>query len=208
MIDLAHVRWIGGSPCSGKSSIAALLAERYDCRRYTCDDHWTTHTERAEAVSHPRLYRIGRMTWDEIWMRPVDELLRDNLAILREEWPMILHDLLALPRDRPIIAEGAALLPELVAPLLTHLHRAVWIVPTPAFQREQYGKRPWITAVLSQCRDPDRAWRNWMDRDESLARYVAAEATMRELPLLTVDGTQSIEAHAQDVAGMLGLARR
>ena len=35
--NLDHVTWIGGSPCSGKSTIAALLADRHGLRRYDCD---------------------------------------------------------------------------------------------------------------------------------------------------------------------------
>ena len=96
-------------------------------------------------------------------MRPVGELVADEIAIYREEFGMILDDLRALPADRPILAEGAVLLPEFVIPVMSDPRAAVWVVPTPDFQLKQYHQRPWIQGILKKCRDPDQAFRNWMD---------------------------------------------
>lgn len=32
------IYWIGGSPCSGKSTIAEILAEKHDFTVFKCDD--------------------------------------------------------------------------------------------------------------------------------------------------------------------------
>ena len=40
---LAHVYWLGGSPCAGKSSIADSLVERYGFRLYRCDEAYFVH---------------------------------------------------------------------------------------------------------------------------------------------------------------------
>ena len=105
--SLAHVLWMGGSPCSGKSSIAKRLASRYGLALYRCDDAFWEHMERAEPDRHPRLHKLNRMTWDEIWMRPVDAQIADETRCYHEEFEMILDDLLAYPRSTPVLAEGA-----------------------------------------------------------------------------------------------------
>ena len=37
-VALPHVYWVGGPGCSGKSSVARLLAARFDLRVYHVDD--------------------------------------------------------------------------------------------------------------------------------------------------------------------------
>ena len=146
------------------------------------------------------------MTWDEVWMRPVDVLVTRELAFYREEFEMVLEDLSAMSRSTPIIAEGAALLPECVAPLLSRPNQAIWIVPTEEFQLKEYARREWVENILSQCRDPQRAWQNWMDRDAGFAKAVTEDAKARGLHVIEVDGFQSIEEHAKMVAAQFGLA--
>ena len=117
---------------------------------------------------------------------------------------MILADLAALPADRPILAEGAALLPELVAPDLADPRCAIWVVPTEAFQRHHYAQRPWIGDILAQCSQPEQAFRNWMDRDAAFARHVLASAGARGLATLLVDGHTALEANAAAIAARFG----
>ena len=106
---------------------------------------------------------------------------------------MIAADLRALPRDRPTIAEGTALLPELVAQV-ADLRRALWLVPSPAFQRERYPLRgEWVQAVLSQCSDPAQAFENWMARDIAYAQEAAAQAARLGARVIVVDGSQSLD---------------
>jgi 2-phosphoglycerate kinase len=204
---LAHVLWMGGSPCSGKSSIAEMLAEKYGLHVYKCDDVFWEHAKRVDPVKHPTFHRLTRMTWDEIWMRPVAVQIADEFACYREQFGMIVDDLLALPRSTPVIAEGAALLPELVSDLLHDRSRAVWAIPTEPFQREYYTleKRPWINDILAHCQDPTQAFANWMDRDVGFAQRIAQRARALDLEVLTVDGKRTTEQNAEIVAQCFGL---
>jgi 2-phosphoglycerate kinase len=205
--ELAHVLWMGGSPCSGKSSIAGMLAEKHGLRIYKCDDAFWEHARRVDPVAHPTFYRLTRMTWDEIWMRPVEVQIADEFACYREEFGMIVDDLLGLPRSTLVIAEGAALLPDLVSGLLPDHSRAVWVVPTESFQREHYTpeKRPFVNDILAHCQNPTQALANWMDRDVGFTKRVAEQAQALDLEVLTVDGKRTIEQNAEIVAQYLGL---
>lgn len=199
------IYWLGGSPCSGKSTVAEILAKRYNLHYYRCDDAFTRHQQASSTTNQPTLHQLGTLTSDEIWLAPVAEQLQREIAIYREEFAMILADLETLPADRPILAEGAALMPELVARDSQWRTHAAWIVPTPAFQQHHYAQRAWVADVLSTCSAPEQAYANWMARDEAFAHHVTTTAEEHNLPLLQVDGTKSIEANAAWVAGQLGL---
>jgi 2-phosphoglycerate kinase len=204
---LAHVLWMGGSPCSGKSSIAEILAKKHSLRVYKCDDAFWEHAKRVDPAKHPTFHRLTHMTWEEIWMRPVAVQIADEFACYREQFGMIIDDLLALPRSTPVIAEGAALLPELVSGLLPDRSQAVWVIPTEAFQREHYTreKRPFVNDILAHCQNPTQAFANWMDRDVGFAKRVAGKARAFDLEVLTVDGKRTIVQNAEIVAQCFGL---
>ena len=202
---LGHVYWIGGSPCSGKSTIVERLAGRHTFHSYRCDDTFGRHAEQITLQAQPTFYKVTHITWEELWMQPVDVLVQDAIRVYHEEWVMIVEDLLALPSDTPIIAEGAALLPVLVHHVLAEPQQAIWVVPTEEFQRERYPQRgAWVQEIVSQCTDPEQALRNWMDRDVDFAYWVREEARRRRLRLLVVDGERTIDENAAIVAAHFG----
>ncbi|MFC1960494.1 hypothetical protein ACFLYO_07280 [Chloroflexota bacterium] len=203
---LKHVLWLGGSPCSGKSSIAELLTERHKFAYYKCDDHFEAHQKRATPPDHPAFYKLNTMTWDDLWMRPVAEQLADEIAIYRESFGMILDDLREFPPEQLILAEGCALLPEFVAPLLSSPSSAIWVVPTPEFQVAHYRQRPWIQHILHECRDPAQAFQNWMDRDIGYGQTILQQAAAAGFNTIVVDGQQSISKNAALVEAHFGLS--
>ena len=198
-IRLAHVYWLGGSPCAGKSSIADLLAERYGMRIYRCDDAFYRHRDLITPAEQPVFYRLMQLSSEDLWMRPVVQQTAEEIEIYREEFGLILADLLAMDGSHPILAEGAALLPELIGPLIANPRRAIWVVPAPDFQLYHYSRREWTHEILKDCSDPQQAFSNWMDRDIAFARFAAADAQSRGLHVLVVDGQQSIAHNADTV---------
>ena len=195
-----NVYWMGGSPCSGKTSIARILAEKHGLQVYTCDDHFDKHVERAHPRRQPRLNWVSRVSWDDLFMRPVTVQVKDEIAIYQEELSMIMDDLHALSSDRPLLVEGAALLPESLLPYLKDPSRAIWIVPSEPFQRKIYPQRgEFVRWILDRTTEPKTAMRNWMDRDVAFARWVETETHRLGLKALTVTGETSIEQNATAV---------
>ena len=199
-LDRERFYWLGGSPCSGKSTIAEMLGAQYGLQIYHCDDFFFADMRAADPHRQPRLHKIARMSWDEILSRPVPEQLADVLQIYREGFPLMMRDLVRrqeeAPPDIQFLVEGAALLPELITPLLPEPRRAIFLVPMPAFQRRVYARREWRHALLAECRDPEQAWENWMERDVQFGRWMRARAHARGLAVLTVDGAKSVEENA------------
>jgi hypothetical protein len=205
--ELRHVYWMGGSPCSGKSSIADALTERHDWALYRCDDAFWRHAQIVTPEMQPVFHRVMRLTPEDLWMRPVPQQTAEELEIYREEFALIVEELLSLPKTRPVLAEGAALLPELIAPLLHQPNQAIWVVPTAQFQWEHYRQREWWRDVLKDCSDPEQAFHNWMGRDAAFAQFVTDEAEAKGLRVLTVDGQCSIAENIRFVAAHLRMDR-
>ena len=200
-----NIYWIGGSPCAGKSSIASILAERYGFPYYRCDEPYDRHVKAADALLQPTMTALGAMSWDELWKRPVAQMVRQELSFYREEFPMILEDIRRLGSNK-LIVEGTALLPELVSPLLPMPTMGAWLVPTEEFQRLHYGARAWVQPILDRCTDPKEAFDRWMSRDAQFGQTVIQQA--RELGHLAIiiDGTVSLDAVAFRLAEYFGLS--
>ena len=210
----SHLYWLGGSPCAGKSSMAALLAQTYDLRVYAVDEALPRQLAQLTPAMQPVLYKWTHTPWDALWMQPPAVLLDEAIAAYREHCRLVVAEIGAEAATlRPVLVEGTCLLPECVAPHLParpmgtrHWARhGLWVVPTAAFQRDHYPRRgPLVQSILDQCRDPDQALTNWMDRDVAFGRWVAAEATQRGYRVLVVDGSRTVADHAAQVAAHFG----
>lgn len=189
---LAHVYWLGGSPCAGKSSVADALAAKYAWQLYCCDEAYERHLSIITPAAQPTLSRLSALTGDALWMRPHDQQLCEELQLYQEEFPLILADLLALPKRTPVLVEGNALLPRLISPLLVTVRQALWMVPVPEFQLQYYARRTWAKEVVASCTYPEQAFANWMQRDISFAACIVRQTIEQELTLLQVDGSRSL----------------
>lgn len=193
---LTDVFWIGGSPCSGKSTIAELLTEKYAFTYYNCDAVYSSHVSRCCPELQPVMTKVKQLSLDELFSRPVDQQVIETIQFYQEEFAFIREDVKSLSSSQPILVEGAALLPHLVAPFLGTYNRGIWMIPTPTFQVEQYSKRDWIKSILEQCRNPTQSFENWMDRDIAFAQCIHQEAVDRGFKVMVTDGGTTIEENA------------
>jgi adenylate kinase family enzyme len=195
---------IGGSPCSGKSTIAEMLAAQQNLAFYKVDHHSIDHNQRFRPDRHPMMWQISKMSWSEIWSRPVSEQVADELVYYSELLEMILDDLPAYSTSSSIIIEGAALLPELINGLSVDPRKVVYLVPTLDFQIHHYRKRPWIHKILKDCEKPKQAFENWMMRDHHFGKEVIRQARLYRYPTLIVDGSEGIQEIFIKVSSVLG----
>ena len=82
------------------------------------------------------------MDMDERWVNRSPETMLETFHWFRGEgFGQIVADLLRLPTEPGVIAEGFRLLPRLVQPLVPAPGRAVWLFPTPGFRRAAFPSK-------------------------------------------------------------------
>ncbi|MEL6566136.1 MAG: AAA family ATPase [Pseudomonadota bacterium] len=188
---LAHVRWIAGGSGAGKSTLARRLAARHDAALYDTDAVMRDHASRCAPDQCPRLSAFMRMSLDERWVRRTPQEMLDTFHwFAGEGFDLILSDVLAFPRDRPVIAEGFRLLPRLVAPLLTDRRHAVWMLPSPAFRRSAFDMRGTTWDMPRRTGNPAAALANLLARDALFTDRLRQEAATLALHMVDVDETQ------------------
>jgi len=197
---LANVFWLGGSPCSGKSSISEILSNRFNLRVYHVDEALENHTKAFNPALYPALAKWSMSSWEERWMQPIEDLVHDAIACYQEHFALICEDLLVIPKQQSLLVEGTVLLPRDVATILPNRNQAIWLIPTPDFQRDHYSQRAWVRGVVEQCSNADVAFNNRMERDVQFAKWIEAEVAELNLQLLKVDGTHTLETNAEVVA--------
>lgn len=196
---------LGGSPCSGKSTVAERLVSEFGLAYYRVDDYERDHIERCNPRRHPVMHQFSQKSWDDIWMRPVRQQVEEEFAFYRERFEMIVQDLQKYSDKESILLEGAALLPELLERNAADPQRVMFLVPTKAFQLHHYAQRPWITHILKDCKDPEQAFENWMARDHLFGQEVLRQAQARNYKTMIVDGTQPPDEQYAQVAAYFGL---
>ncbi len=205
--QLQHVYWIAGGSASGKSTIARYIAAQHGLRVYASDDAMTDHARRSTPEDVPLLHRFMAMDMDERWVNRSPKTLLETFHWFQGEgFNLIIEDLLSLPRERDIIAEGFRLLPRLVKPILSVPAHAVWLLPTPDFRRavvESRGGSAW--GFLARTTDPERALRNLLERDRMFTDILREETARLELSTIEVDATMTEDDLAKRVTEVFGL---
>ena len=207
---LAHVYWLGGSSCSGKTTLARLLAERHGLQTYHCDDYFQEHAARVDPVRHPYFAHIKDLQPEQLLMRPVDVQVEELYRFYDEEFEMVVEDLLAMPDSTPVVVEGAGLRPTRVLEHVPHPRQALWLTVSAGFRRRVYQERrgKLMRDMLSKCADPQKALANWQSRDQQRARSLTEELAALALPELRVDGGRTVEDNITEVSRRFGLGDR
>ncbi len=183
---------IGGSPCSGKSTIAKCLANDYNFEYYKVDDHEKEHSKRCQSDRHPVMFKYSKMNWDEIWMRPASYQAHEMIEYYQERFEMIIEDLQIYNLEKPILLEGAAFLPNLVKQFNVNSQKVLFMVPTKEFQLNHYSKRPWIKPILKECKNPEKAFENWMMRDYLFSQEILKNAKFENYHTISINGSENI----------------
>jgi 2-phosphoglycerate kinase len=198
---LRHVRWIGGGSGAGKTTITRQLAADYGLHLYDTDAVMANHASRSNLADAPLLHAFLDTDMDERWAnRSPEAMLRTFHWFAGEGFELIVEDLLALPEDPPILVEGFRLLPRLVAPLLSHLDQAVWLLPTPDFRRAAFDSRGFTWKIPRKTSRPEQALLNLLARDQLFTDEVAREASALQLRVIKVDGAVSADDMTTRVA--------
>ena len=185
---LRHVYWIGGASGSGKSTIARRLADRHGLRLYRRTGYGRPCASMvARGLSEPG--QFVKMSMDQRWVDRSPQTMLETFHWFRGEgFDLIIEDLLALPPDQGVIAEGFRLLPHLVKPLLHDPSHCVWLIPTPEFRLAAFESRGTMWSIPNKTSNPKRALSNLLERDQLFTERLQGMVETTGLPAVTVDG--------------------
>jgi hypothetical protein len=184
---LLRVYWIGGASGSGKSTIARRLANKHGLRLYSTDEAMGDHARRGRP-DRPNLIEFVKMSMDQRWVDRSPQTMLDTFHWFRGEgFGLIIEDLLALPPDQGVIAEGFRLLPHLVKPLLHDPSHGVWLIPTPEFRLAAFERRGTMWTIPNKTSDPKRALGNLLERDRLFTERLQDMLETTGLPAVRVD---------------------
>jgi hypothetical protein len=89
------------------------------------------HGSRITPEDGPFLSEFAAMDMDQRWVNRSPETMLERFGWFRGEgFGLIVEDLLRLPGEPGVLAEGFRLLPCLVQPLLAMADHAVWLWPS------------------------------------------------------------------------------
>jgi adenylate kinase family enzyme len=194
--QLAHILWIGGATDSGKSTVAGILAERWDVPVY--------HFDRADvrqsdilARNVPEVSQFLQASLEERWIQPAPKTMFEHLLLIfPHRFRLVIEDLLGVPQDQTVIVEGFGLLPGLVHPVLSSPNQGIWFVPTDAFKWASMLRRN-KPSFASQVSDPEKARMNLFARDKMLADYYRQQVPAYGFQLLEIDSSRPVEEVTQ-----------
>jgi len=203
---LRHVYWIGGGSGAGKSTIARRVAGRHGMGVYATDDVMSDHDGRFALQDPPLLSRFKAMDMDERWVHRSPQTMLESFHWFQGElFDLIVEDLVRLPAEPGVIAEGFRLLPRLVKPLLAEPGHAVWLLPTPEFRRAAFARRGSLREIADKTSDPDRALGNLLERDRLFTRLLCEETKRLELPAIEIGTAMTEDDLTERVTDIFGL---
>jgi hypothetical protein len=200
------VYWLGGGSGAGKSTVARRLAAEHGLQLYCTDEVMARHAARLTPEEAPLLAAFAGMDMDERWVRRSPAQMLDTFHWFRGEgFRLVVEDLLRLPPEPPVAAEGFRLLPHLVAPLLADRAHAVWLLPTPQFRRAAFDSRGPAGDIPGRTSDPQRALHNLLERDRMFTDRLTEETARLGLPAVPVAPGTSEDELTGRVRALFGL---
>lgn len=198
--ELSRILWIGGGTDAGKTTVATILAERSNFQVYHFDRS-SGAAARLGRGKAPRTFEWMDMSDNERWLlRSPEEIARHTFETFAETFSVKLAEIVEMTKPSPVIAEGFAFTPKLVAPLISSVHQAIWLIPTEEFKRDSFQRRGKENyRVRDGSSDPIAATENFIPRDLLMASQMRRDADAKGLKVLEIDGSLSPDVVASSV---------
>ena len=97
--------FIGGSPCSGKSTITEILAKKYDFFYFKVDDFLDKYIDMGASEGCRVCTKIQSMSPEETWMRDPAMQCEEELAWYREVFDYVCEEINQIQNVSGIIAK-------------------------------------------------------------------------------------------------------
>jgi 2-phosphoglycerate kinase len=123
--QLQNVLWVGGAAFGGKTTITDLVAAKHGFKAYHSEDLFDEHKRAASPEDHPALH-APFLGWERFFNRPLEEYIKGIEDSGREQFGMVVLDLVRMSADTRVVADAFFLDPQW-AGRLTGNHRSVFL---------------------------------------------------------------------------------
>ncbi len=157
---LKDVYWIGGSACSGKTTMSKIISKKYGFTLYNSDAKMLEHKKNASFWEQSAMKRHF-VDWEWYFNRPINEYTKWLNDIMKEQMSMIIVDLLKISQNKPVIVEGvfsADMIKNIV-----HYNNAIFLYAEKHLIRKDYFNREDkkdMLSVINSLSDPVKSLNN------------------------------------------------
>ena len=197
--------YIGGSPCAGKSTVAEILSKKYNLYYFKVDDFLDGYTKLGALKGCPICKKTIELNAEQTWMREPSLLCKEEFEWYKEVFEYVIDDLKQIRCKNGIITEGAAYVPTLIKQIGVVRNRYISLTPTPEFQVFHFRKREFVPYILEGCKNMEKAFSNWMDRDILFAKEVQKQCLEENYLSVINDGNVKIDNLVDIVSTHFGL---
>ncbi|AJS59348.1 hypothetical protein [Paenibacillus sp. IHBB 10380] len=189
----SNIIWIGGSPDSGKSTIAKNLLRKYDLQFYDYDLLEDQHHD--ELAKHSTVAGvIHSSSIENSWVNTTPELLLERAnQSFKSRFPLVIRDLSTLDIHKVTLAEGFGLTPQLVSPYISNPQQAIWLVSTIEFKKTSSAKRNKLCGLFTSKEMELLAKENLLKRDMLIDAQIRDEAKSLGMTIIEVNNERTIE---------------
>ena len=182
---------IGGSPMSGKSTVAKMVANHFSIPCASTDDLGIMASAITDYSSHQDLHYMGDLDHKEYYiLNSIEDLRSDIIKCHKSLWPGIRRVIQAhLQWAGPIVLEGYALYPSLISKLDMNEVVALWILCDSEVYASRYDKCDFSLGASN----PDLMRKNYLGRTSWHNELIEDEAEKFNFPIVKVDSNCSIE---------------
>ena len=186
---MKNILIIGGGTCSGKTTLAYIIAEKENGAVFSADDHLGEYAEKGIMAGCPICRLHASMPLNRFFMRDPGIQCEELIRFYQEIAPFVEEGLnqFCLQMDKEfVVAEGIAFLPEIAKRLMEKDSRITcrYLFADRETHDMLYRERSWTEDFLRECEDGDEAFRLWMERDALFSEYVR-KAAQKEGMLIT-----------------------
>jgi 2-phosphoglycerate kinase len=202
-LDFPRVILIGGSPTSGKSTVARSISSLLGFSVISTDDLGAAARGVTGPAVVPDLFAARAEDYREYYIsHSSEELLEHAQRSHRALWPAIE----SVIREHATwassaIIEGWSVLPDLVAKLDLRGVAAVWIeVPDHVLEARARADTPFHEGASN----PDRMIRQFTRRSVEFALWLRAQTSALQLPLVRLSGAETPEEASRALLDAIG----
>ena len=179
---------IGGGTCSGKTTLANIIAGKENGAVFSADDHLGEYAEKGIMAGCPICRLHASMPLNNFFMRDPRIQCEELIQFYKEIGPYLEEglDQFCMQTEKEfVIAEGIAFLPEITKKLMENDNRITcrYLFTNRKAHDLLYRERSWTEDFLRECENGDEAFRLWMERDALFSEYVRKTAQREGMPI-------------------------